>query len=104
MESLALKHSGCLYSYSQRERGDLFIRRMKEYQIDGLVVWSDICCKHYALFANYLKARAEKELGIPGLILDSDQCDPRDYNEGILKGRIDAFIEVLENRRKTKII
>jgi len=77
---------------------------MKEYQIDGLVVWSDICCKHYALFANYLKARAEKELGIPGLILDSDQCDPRDYNEGILKGRIDAFIEVLENRRKAKII
>jgi alkylation response protein AidB-like acyl-CoA dehydrogenase len=70
LESLAMKHFGCLYSYSRRERGDLSVRRMKEYKIDGLVVWSDICCKYYALFANYLKTRAEKDLGIPGLVLD----------------------------------
>lgn len=33
-----------------------------------------------------IEERAEKELGIPGLVLDSDQCDPRNYNKEVLRG------------------
>jgi len=100
LESLARKRISCLYTYSIRERGDLFIRRMKEFKIDGIIIWSDICCKQIAFFAEYIRERAEKELGIPGVVLDADQCDTRDYNEGVIKGRIDAFFELLDARKK----
>lgn len=102
LESLVRKRFSCFYTYNLRERGDTFIRRMKEYQAEGLVIWTDMCCKVVNLFSRYLKERAEKELAMPVLILDADQCDSRDYDEGVLKGRIDAFFELLEARKEAK--
>jgi len=46
-----------------------------------------------------MKERSEHELDIPGMILDADQADIRDYNEGVVKGRIDSFFELLENKK-----
>lgn len=102
LESLVQKRFSCFYTYNLRERANTFIRRMKEYEVEGLVIWSDMCCKVINLFSRYLKERVEAETDILGMILDADQCDTRDYNEAVLKGRIDAFFEVLEARKKLK--
>ncbi len=99
MESLVRKRFSCLYTYNLRERANTFIRRMKKCKVEGLIIWSDMCCKVINLFSRYLKQRVEEELGIPGIILDADQCDIRDYNEAQLKSRIDAYFEMLEERK-----
>jgi len=103
LESLADKQLRCLYNYSVRERGDLTLRLIKEYQVDGYVHWNIISCKQFAHFAAYMMERCERELGLPGLVVDADQADIRDYNEGIVKGRIDAFFELLESKKYGKI-
>lgn len=102
LESLVRKRFSCFYTYDLRARADTFLRRMKESKVEGLVVWTDMCCKTVNLFSRYLKERVEKELGIPGLILDADQCDVRDYNEELLKSLIDAYFEMLETRKGAK--
>ena len=99
LESLANKQLRYLYNYSVRERGDLTLRLIKEYKVDGYVHWNVICCKQFAHFANYMRERCERELDVPGLVLDADQSDPRDYNDGVVKGRIDAFFELLESKK-----
>ncbi|MFC1859465.1 2-hydroxyacyl-CoA dehydratase subunit D, partial [Thermodesulfobacteriota bacterium] len=103
LESLAKKQLTILYNYSVRERGDLTLRLIKDYQADGYVHWNIICCKQFAHFATYMRERCERELDIPGMILDADQADIRDYNEGIVKGRIDAFFELLGNKKYGEI-
>ncbi len=102
LESLVRKRFSCFYTYNLRDRASTFIRRMKRCNVEGLIIWSDMCCKVINLFSRYLKERVENELGIPGLILDADQCDTRDYNEALIKGRIDAYFEMLEQRKQKK--
>ena len=99
LESLAHKQLRYIYNYSPRERADMYIRMNKEYQVDGLVFWNVICCKIMSLFTAYLKERVERENGIPVLILDADQADPRDYAEASVKSRLDAFIELMNSRK-----
>ena len=99
LESLAQKQLRYVYNYSVRERGDLTLRLIKEYKVDGYVHWNVICCKQFTGFATYMRDRCEQELGVPGVILDGDQSDLRDYNDGVVKGRIDAFFELLETKK-----
>jgi benzoyl-CoA reductase/2-hydroxyglutaryl-CoA dehydratase subunit BcrC/BadD/HgdB len=102
LESLAQKRFRYIYSYSARERADLTLRLMRNYKCDGYLQWNSLCCKVLTHFASYMKERTEKELGIPGIILDADQADPRDYHDEIIKGRVAAFFELLESRKKSQ--
>ncbi|MFC1857547.1 2-hydroxyacyl-CoA dehydratase subunit D [Thermodesulfobacteriota bacterium] len=102
LESLVKKRFSTFYTNNARDRADTFIRRMRAYGVEGFIIWSDMCCKFLNLFSRYLKQRVETELNIPGIILDADQCDVRDYNEVLLKNRIDAFFETLESGKKKR--
>jgi benzoyl-CoA reductase/2-hydroxyglutaryl-CoA dehydratase subunit BcrC/BadD/HgdB len=100
LESLVKKRFSTFYTNNARDRADTFIRRMEACRVEGLIIWSDMCCKFVNLFSRYLKQKVETELNIPGIILDADQCDVRDYNETLLKNRIDAFFETLASGKQ----
>jgi len=72
----------------------------REYQVEGVIYWNVICCKIFTGFAAYLKERLQKESGIPMIVLDADQADPRDYSEATVKSRIAAFMEILSANKQ----
>lgn len=71
---------------------------INDYKIDGVIEFAHWGCRHLNSGTQILK-NALKEKNIPLLILDGDCIDSRDYAEGQVKTRIDAFLEILENRR-----
>jgi benzoyl-CoA reductase/2-hydroxyglutaryl-CoA dehydratase subunit BcrC/BadD/HgdB len=100
LDNLADKALSYMYNCSIQERSDLTLTQVAPYRLDGAVAWSSICCKIFALFSTFLRYDLDKEFGIPTLIVDADFADPRDYNDALVKNRIDAYIELLEQRKQ----
>lgn len=99
LESLARKQLSWLYNYSMIERHDFCLRAAETYHLDGAINWNVICCKIFAGFAPLFRDRFNDVLNLPVLTLDADQADPRDYAQGQVESRIDAFLELLEQRK-----
>jgi benzoyl-CoA reductase/2-hydroxyglutaryl-CoA dehydratase subunit BcrC/BadD/HgdB len=72
---------------------------IKEYQIDGAVLFSNRSCKSWAAPQLVTAENLSKKFNVPYLIFEADMADPRQYAEAQVKNRIDAFLEVLgENK------
>lgn len=65
---------------------------------DGVIWYCHWGCKQTAGISASAKKYLE-ELGYPTLILDGDGCDSSNVNDGQTVTRIEAFLEILENRR-----
>nr|WP_297935940.1 2-hydroxyacyl-CoA dehydratase family protein [uncultured Lachnoclostridium sp.] len=69
---------------------------VEQYKIDGVVHFSQTCCRPFRGSVSFIRD-ALREDGVPFLELSGDVLDSRNYSEGQLKIRIDAFIEMLQN-------
>ncbi len=70
-----------------------------DYRIDGAVNPCNWGCRQGA-GARGLIARGLKEIDVPVLNLEVDCVDSRNFFEGQLGTRLEAFIELLENRKR----
>ena len=75
------------------------IRMCREQEIDGVVYFCHWGCKQTLAAAGNARALLE-EAGYPVLILDGDGCDRQNSGNGQMATRIQAFIEMLEEKKK----
>jgi benzoyl-CoA reductase/2-hydroxyglutaryl-CoA dehydratase subunit BcrC/BadD/HgdB len=74
-------------------------KMIKKYDVDGLVMHSNRSCKPYSLGQYDIQKMVRKEFGIPTLILEADQVDERNFSEGQIETRIDAFMETIKLKK-----
>jgi len=67
----------------------------QRYQVDGMVMHANRSCKPFSITQNAVRDGLRDELGLPVLILEADMCDARLYNEGAVRERTAAFLEML---------
>jgi benzoyl-CoA reductase/2-hydroxyglutaryl-CoA dehydratase subunit BcrC/BadD/HgdB len=72
---------------------------IRKYDVDGLVMHSNRSCKPYSLGQYDIQKMVMKEFGIPSLIIEADQVDERNFSEGQIETRIDAFMETIQSGR-----
>lgn len=72
---------------------------VRETNAEGAIVFSHWGCKT-TIGASTLIRDALQAEGTPVLILDGDGCDPSNSSDGQLVTRMEAFLEMLEERRK----
>ena len=72
---------------------------IKQYDVDGLVMHSNRSCKPYS-FGQYDIQKLIQEMDIPVLMIEADMTDDRKFSESQAETRIDAFMEVIKQRRK----
>jgi len=68
---------------------------VKEFKIDGAVLFSNRSCKTWSTPQLVTADILEEKVNIPYLLFEADMADPRQYAEAQIKNRIDAFLEVL---------
>jgi len=101
LESLAIKYmlsmnATATYSAVSERIQD----RVRTYRVDGAILWNLRTCRLVSCIGfPRVQTSFEQDCGVPVLLLDSDQVDPRRYNEALVLGRIDAFMEMLEERK-----
>lgn len=76
-------------------RMERFLESVKEFQIDGAVLFSNRSCKTWSAPQQVTVEVLDKKFDVPSLILEADMADPRQYAEAQIKNRLDAFLEVL---------
>lgn len=105
LDNLARKLTGAiLLRMPLQDRVALTLKTARDYNVDGAILCVNRCCKLYSAASWVLKDKLLKELGIPSLIIEFDQADPREYADAAIKNRIDAFMEMLDKRQVEKAI
>jgi benzoyl-CoA reductase/2-hydroxyglutaryl-CoA dehydratase subunit BcrC/BadD/HgdB len=96
--TLAEKYTNVLSNKPIEKRYEYFDTAIKEYDIDGLVMFSNRSCRPMSIGQDELVDLVREKHGIPILIFEGDQADPEGFSWEDAKTRIDGFMEVLEAR------
>ena len=91
------------YIYNLSDRIAYFKDVIEKYQIDGVILHENMSCRPSCTGMYDLKQRIQQDLGIPVLSFTCDMNDPRAYAAEQMQTRIESFMEVLEQSKKSKI-
>jgi len=95
LESIARKILAMGLNVDIDLRIERFLESIKEFQIDGAVLFSNRSCKTWSTPQLVTADILNKNFNVPYLLFEADMADPRQYAEAQIKNRIDAFLEVL---------
>ena len=102
LETMAECYTRIYLNIGVDEMARTVMAMVDKYGVDGIVMHSNRSCKPYSLGQYDIQRIVEKQKGIPSLMLEADMTDERKFSESQIETRIDAFIEILqEKKRKT---
>ncbi len=102
LETMAECYTRIYLNIGVDEMAQTVMAMVDKYDVDGIVMHSNRSCKPYSLGQYDIQRIVEKQKGIPSLMLEADMTDERKFSESQIETRIDAFIEILqEKKRKT---
>jgi len=97
--TLAEKYTHVKVNLSLAKRFQYYDRAIKEYQADGIVMFSNRSCRPNSIGQDELIAMIKEKYDLPVLILEGDQADAEGFNMQDVRTRIDGFMEVMETRK-----
>jgi benzoyl-CoA reductase/2-hydroxyglutaryl-CoA dehydratase subunit BcrC/BadD/HgdB len=74
---------------------DKMVQLIKDYDLDGFVMFSVRSCKRYSLGQLVSKEIVTERTGVPGVVIEGDMVDSRVYNAAQIETRVDALLEML---------
>ncbi|RJP68029.1 MAG: 2-hydroxyacyl-CoA dehydratase [Candidatus Abyssobacteria bacterium SURF_17] len=84
---------------SLKKRIDLVLDACRKYKIDGAILHSNKSCKPISLGQMDLKRALMETLEVPSVVFEADHMDVRNWNDAQVKNRLDAFMDMLEQRK-----
>ncbi len=92
--SLAAKVAGHFLVGPAERRARHLARLARDYRVHGAIHYNHWGCRQSCGGAQLVR-EALQEIGVPTLILDGDCVDEREYQEGQISTRLEAFLESL---------
>ncbi len=92
--SLAAKTGGHFLVGPVERRAAYLSRLAEEYRVDGAIHYNHWGCRQSCGGAVQIKRRLQRQ-GVSTLLLEGDCVDPREYQEGQVSTRLEAFLESL---------
>jgi benzoyl-CoA reductase/2-hydroxyglutaryl-CoA dehydratase subunit BcrC/BadD/HgdB len=74
----------------------------KEWAVDGAILNYPVGCRDLCISPVKSQEVIMKELGIPVLLLECDHIDTRNYSAEAMRGRVEAFAEMLKAAKAAK--
>jgi benzoyl-CoA reductase/2-hydroxyglutaryl-CoA dehydratase subunit BcrC/BadD/HgdB len=98
-DSMAEAYTRIYLNIGVDEMARTVLEMVDTYKVDGIVMHSNRSCKPYSLGQYDIKKIVEKERGIPCLMIEADMVDERSFSESQVSTRIDAFMEIIKQRK-----
>lgn len=98
--TLAIKYTNILTNKTIEKRYEYFDRAIRDYNVDGLVMFSNRSCRPMSIGQDEVVELVRERNGIPVLIFEGDQADAEGFSWQDARTKIDGFIEVLEARKR----
>ena len=100
LDSMAETYTRIYLNIGVDEMARMVIDMIDKYQVDGFVLHSNRSCKPYSFGQLDIQRIVERERGIPCLMIEADMTDERSFSESQISTRIDAFMEVVKERKR----
>jgi benzoyl-CoA reductase/2-hydroxyglutaryl-CoA dehydratase subunit BcrC/BadD/HgdB len=98
--SMAECHARIYLNIGVDEMARQVMKMADKYDVDGIVMHSNRSCKPYSFGQYDIQRIIREQKGLPTLMIEADMVDERNFSEGQIETRIDAFIEVLKEGKK----
>jgi benzoyl-CoA reductase/2-hydroxyglutaryl-CoA dehydratase subunit BcrC/BadD/HgdB len=95
LESIARTYSNVWLNRGLTTKVDVMCRLIKDFDLDGFVLFSVRSCKRYSLGQMITKEQITERTGIPVVIIEGDMVDSRLFNEAQAMTRVEALLEML---------
>ena len=99
LDSMAEGYARIYLNISVDEMAENVVQMIDKYDVDGMVMHSNRSCKPYSLGQYDIQKIIQQKRGIPTLLIEADMVDERSFSESQIETRIDAFMEVLKNKK-----
>ena len=100
LDSMAEAYTRIYLNIGVDEMAKMVIEMIDKYNVDGLVLHSNRSCKPYSFGQLDIQRIVERERGLPCLMIESDMTDERSFSESQISTRIDAFMEIIKDRKR----
>ena len=94
--NVATLYSNVYLNKGLQAKVDKMVELIKDYDLDGFVMFSVRSCKRYSLGQLVSKELVTKQTGVPGVVIEGDMVDSRLFNEAQIQTRIDGLLEMLQ--------
>lgn len=78
------------------------IKLVRDFDLDGIVYHSNRSCKLMDFRQYEVQRRIEGATGVPSVVFDGDQTDPRIFSQAQYETRIQALVEMMEENKIKK--
>ncbi len=99
LDSMAEAYTRIYLNIGVDQMADEVLNMIRFYDIDGFVMHSNRSCKPYSFGQMDIMRIVREKTGIPVLMIEADMTDPRSFSESQVETRIDAFMEIIKQRR-----
>ena len=82
-----------------RERVDMLVDYINEYQADGLLINSIKSCNSFSAGQLLIMREVEKRTGKPAAFIETDLVDPRYFSAANVKNRLESYFQMVEQKR-----
>jgi bcr-type benzoyl-CoA reductase subunit B len=98
-DSMAEAYTRIYLNIGVDEMARTVLDMVDKYGVDGIVMHSNRSCKPYSFGQYDIQKIVERERGIPSLMIEADMVDERSFSESQVSTRIDAFMEMIKQRK-----
>jgi bcr-type benzoyl-CoA reductase subunit B len=101
LESMAEAYTRIYLNIGIDEMANQVVKMVDKYGAEGFVLHSNRSCKPYSFGQLDIQRIVREKRGVPSLMIETDMVDERFFSESQIETRIDAFMEVLREKKKT---
>jgi bcr-type benzoyl-CoA reductase subunit B len=98
LDSMAEGYTRIYLNIGVDEMARIVMEMVDKYDADGIVMHSNRSCKPYSFGQYDIQSIVEREKGIPSLMIEADMVDERSFSESQIETRIEAFMEMMNDR------
>ncbi|MFA5906458.1 MAG: 2-hydroxyacyl-CoA dehydratase [Desulfobacula sp.] len=99
LDSMAEAYTRIYLNIGVDEMADGVLDMIRFYDVDGFVMHSNRSCKPYSFGQMDIMKIVREKAGIPVLMIEADMTDPRSFSQSQVETRIDAFMEIIKQRK-----
>ena len=95
LRDAAIMYSNIYLNKTLQHKIDLISTLTIDYECDGILYHSMRSCKRYSLGQPITRREVTEKTGKPGVIVEGDMCDSRNFSEEQAWTRIEALLELI---------
>jgi bcr-type benzoyl-CoA reductase subunit B len=100
LDTMAEGYSRIYLNIGVDQMAQQVIEMAEKYNVDGIVMHSNRSCKPYSFGQYDIQRIVGEKMEIPTLMIEADMVDERNFSESQIETRIEAFIEVLKEKKR----